>query len=380
MCGVGLIFKTISNDGSTQSRNRSRWSMTTLSLPQFVDGHRLTHSSESTFKSCPRKFFYRYRLGLTPANNSDALRLGSAFHIGLEALKGGKSIEDAVLEVFHAYAEQVCPPWLTQEEYATERETAIALVRGWHHQYGGDFICEYIAVEQSFELPIINPETNGITPKYKSAGKIDGIVKLPDGRIAIIEHKTTSEAIDSGADYWDKLTFDSQISRYYLAARNLGYDISTVIYDVVRKPGISPRNITKAARAQATADGHYFGVKLTATCPEHETPQMYGARLLADLKERPEFYFARNEITRIQADLDDFAWEQWAIMKQISESDRFGRWYRNTNSCNQWNKRCEYMDLCAGKCADPQEQTPAGFVVKYVLHPELAETTTGATV
>lgn len=347
--------------------------MTTIALPQFTDSHKLTHSAEACFRSCPRKFYYRYRLGISPAHNGDALRLGAAFHIGLEVLKSGKPIDFAVSEVWAAYAEQVCPPWMTQEEYATDRETAIAMVRGWHWQYSNDLICEYIAVEQSFELPITNPETGGVTPKYKSAGKIDGIVKLPDGRVAIIEHKTTSDAIDSGSDYWQKLTFDSQISRYYVSARQLGFDVSTIVYDVVRKPAIRPKNITKADRAQATADGNYFGLKLTTTCPERETPQMYGARLVADMKDRPEFYFARNEVTRLQSDLDDYAWEQWAIMKQISESDRFGRWYRNVGSCMSFG-RCEYLDICAGRCGDPHQQTPAGFVVKSVLHPELANT------
>ena len=345
----------------------------TIALSQLdQDRRKLTHSSESTFKTCPRKFFYRYRLGLTPAHDADALRLGSAFHLGLESLKGGKTITDAIRDVWGAYAETICPPWLTIEEYATERETAIALVKGWHQRYGEDGICTYVAVEKSFDIPIVNPETGRPTNLYTSGGKIDGIVQLPDGRLAIMEHKTTSDDISPGSDYWQRLTFDSQISRYYLAARAIGFDISTVVYDVMRKPSIRPKTVAKAERASATADGHYFGHRLTMTCPERETPQMYGARLADDLKRRPDFYFGRNEITRLQADLDDYSWEQWAIMKQIQESDKHARWYRNTAACTHFGSRCIYLDVCAGMCGDLQTNTPPGFKRADVLHPELA--------
>jgi uncharacterized Fe-S cluster protein YjdI len=331
----------------------------------------LTHSSESCFKVCPRKFQLRYRLGLRPAHDSDALRLGSAFHAGLEVLKGGATVAEAEQLIRGSYADATCPPWLQPDEFAVEEETAVALVRGYAKRYENDLIVEYVAVEQSFEIPIVNPDTGRQSKLFKSAGKIDGIVRLPDGRLALLEHKTTSDSIEPGSDYWRRLLMDSQISRYFLAAREVGFDVQTVVYDVVRKPQIRPKAVAKADRLYAVQQRGYFSLSLTGPCPERETPKMFGARLLHDLSERPEHYFARSEIPRLESDLNEYRGEQWQIAQQIHQADRHGRFYRNTNACLS-PYRCEYLDVCRGMCGDPNEQTPVGFKRADNLHPELA--------
>ena len=63
-----------------------------LTLPILKDGHLLTHSSEATFRTCPRKYLLSYRMALRPAHQHAALRLGSAFHLGLEVLKHGGTV------------------------------------------------------------------------------------------------------------------------------------------------------------------------------------------------------------------------------------------------------------------------------------------------
>lgn len=348
-----------------------------IALPQFDDGNLLTHSSEAAFKTCPRKFFLQYRIGLRPQHDSDALRLGSAFHVGLEQLKHGKDEDEAAAAVVTEYADHDCPPWLTPEDFDVERETAVALVRGYARRWGADAIVKYVAVEQAFTVPIVNPTTLRETPTFRSAGKIDGIAELPDGRIALIEHKTTSDNIEPGSDYWQRLMMDGQISRYVLAARDLGYDVQTTVYDVTRKPSIRPRNISKAERALATSRGDYYGVPLTMTCPERETPQLYGARLLADLVERPGFYFARNEIPRLEHDLAEFRAEQWSLQRTIRQAELDARewgaaaWPRNTGACTS-PYRCGFLDVCRGLRGDPTEKIPDGFRRAKVLHGELA--------
>lgn len=354
-----------------------------IELPQFPDAGLLTHSSEAAYKTCPRKFALQYRLGIRPAFDSDALRLGSAFHIGLEQLKAGKHEDEAATAVVMAYAEHDCPPWLTPEDFDTERETAVALVRGYARRWASDMIVDYVAVELPFNLPIVNPDTGHETPTFRTAGKIDGIARLPDGRLALVEHKTTGESIEPGSDYWSKLLIDGQISRYVLAARQLGHDVQTTVYDVTRKPQIRPKAIAKADRAQATSQGYYHGVKLTGMCPERETPQLYGARLLTDLAERPDFYFARMEIARLESDLEEYRWEQWTMQKSIREAELNTRvrglaaWPRNSGACTS-PYRCTYLDVCRGTKGDPAELIPDGFKRVERLHGELEVETTNA--
>ena len=354
-----------------------------IALPVFTDGNLLTHSSEQSYKTCARKFALQYRLGLRPAHDSDALRMGSAFHIGLEQLKSGKDEDEAAAAVVGAYADHRCPPWLTPEDFTVELETAVALVRGYARRWADDMIVDYIAVEMPFNLPIVNPDTGHETPTFRTAGKIDGIARLPDGRIALVEHKTTSDSIEPGSDYWSKLLIDSQISRYVLAARAMGYEVETTVYDVVRKPMIRPKAIAKADRAQATSEGYYHGVKLTGMCPERETPLLFGARLLADLTERRDFYFARMEIARLEADLTDFQREQWILQQTIRAADlKLREWGlaafpRNTGACTSPYK-CQYLDACRGLTGDPSESIPDGFRVIDRLHGELSTETTNA--
>lgn len=339
----------------------------------------LTHSSEACFKCCPRKYYLRYELGYRPAHAANALRTGGAFHAGVEAFRN-RSYPVAAVEAY--YAATSCPPWMTGFEYEVERATAVAMVRGYAAHYADDPIVRYVAVEKTFEIPIVNPYTRRKCYGMRSAGKIDAIVKLPDDRLAILEEKTVGIDVSPEADYWKRLLMDSQISRYFLAARAIGYDVQTIIYSVTRKPSIRPRAVSKAEARAADEAKSYFGLSLSGPCPSSETPQMFGARLLADMIKKPDFYFARVEIPRLDSDLDEYAHEQWTMQRTIRRAQLDARdagasaFPRNTGACLMWG-RCEFLDVCRGLCGDPNEQIPDGFVVAADRHPELSVTEAG---
>jgi hypothetical protein len=342
------------------------------------DGGQLTHSSESAWKACPRRFYLQYRLGIVSKWDSEPLRMGSAFHEGLEVLKANGGEDEAASHVHELYDAAECPPYLEAEEFDVERFTAVALVRGYARRYAGDLIVDYVANERKFNLPIINPETGRPTPTFTSAGKIDGIARLPDGRIALVEHKTTSESIELGSDYWRKLFLDAQLSRYVLAARAEGFPVETTIYDVTRKPDIRPRKVTKAEQAQVASLQSYFGLPMKGLSPERETPAMYGARLLNDLITRRDHYFARVEVPRLEHDLNEFQREQWILQQQIRDADLKSRSWgasaypRNAGACTL-PYRCKYIDICRGMTGDPTQEIPDGFRRAEHFHAELSD-------
>lgn len=350
--------------------------MTEIELPQFPDANLLTHSREACHKTCPRKHYLQYVLGLRPAHNGDPLRRGSMWHLGVGMIESGTDPADAVSAVRQAYADTPRPPWMeAEEEYDVECEMVVAMVLGHQRRWQTDAILETVAVELPFQVAIINPETGGITPTYLSAGQIDRIARLPDGRLALVERKTTSESLEQGGDYFQRLLLDSQISRYVLAARAIGHDVQTTVYDVIRTPMIRPKAISKSDRAMATSDGDYFGHPLTARCPERETPELYGARLLADMQERPDFYFTRVEIPRLESDLDEYRREQWIVQKQIRDAELKTRewgasaWPRNTGACNGMYA-CPFLPICRST-TQPTNDIPQGFRRVAVLHEEL---------
>lgn len=363
--------------------------------PQSIEPQKLTHSRMQAFKTCPKKHYYSYELGIRPIETAKPLRLGSAVHLGLDLRKQGKSGAEAVLAAMKPYDNR--PAWADDDEKAheweVERETVGCLLSGYFWRWEiPDLapelsIAEVVASEFAFDLPIKNPDTRSASRLFRLAGKIDGIVRLGDGRLAILEHKTVSEDIDPVADYWVRLRMDQQISLYMLAARAMGHNVQTVLYDCIRKPTIRPERVplldengvkivvdTATGERVRSKDGKKWresgdaaqGFTLQSRI---QTPQEFAEKLMADITERPDWYFARQEIPRLASDLDEFSAELWQIQQNIRLAQIDGRNYRNTGACKFNNSKCAYFNVCH-PTIDPT-QIPSGFVRVTNVHPEL---------
>lgn len=333
----------------------------------------LTHSRMLTAKTCHRKEWFKYELGLRRASTAKPLRMGRAVHLGIELWEKGQPEDEAIIKAAEDYG--VIPDWCKtdedQIEWLTEAEIVKRLLAGYFWRWGS-YRLETVSAEQVYSLPIINPETGKPTPSFTFGGKWDAIIKLADGRLAVRETKTAGADISPESDYWGKLAMDQQISGYMIAARREGFDVRTVLYDVIRKPSIKPKALTKADRSMVANSGTYFGEKITideSGVPERETPAMYGARLNQDISDRPDFYYARREIPRLDVDLEEFAQELWEQQLDTRNRQKTGRWYRNTSACLTMG-RCEYFDLCASGWK-PDAGTPSGFEIVECVHPEL---------
>lgn len=378
------------------------WAVKNISLPQMNGTKLLTHSRMSCFQRCPREHQYRYELGIRPAGETKPLRMGSAIHEGIDARAKGASVDEAICAALAPYAAQIDLDIDHEEEGAielhVEAETVRALLDGyftaWHNDWQpatagthGITPVECVASELAFMMPIDNPETGKRTNNFIAAGKIDRIVRLADGRLAVKETKTTGDSVDDASDYWLKLRIDHQISRYMLAAKHLGHDVQTVLYDVIHKPGIEPTRIplfdeegTKIVLDQngdrvRTKDGKKWretGDKelgyVLQTRPE--TAREYGLRLRADIANRPAFYYARQEIPRLSKDLDEYQVELWQQQQALRESQKHGRWFRNPSACSSMG-RCQYLNICHQ--GFDSDSIPAGFVRVDDIHPELTQ-------
>lgn len=363
-----------------------------MQLPQLITNSRL-----SCLKTCKRKHLFRYEFGVRPESEANYFRIGGSFHRGIELRRTGivswaGPIQDDATAIEHAVSqyETVNPAWDDERVYdwMIEREIVANMLAGYFWRWNGnDVIAEVVATEQPFEIEIRNPETGKSTPSFKLAGKIDGIVRLTDGRLAIHEIKTTGDDITVGSDYWSKLRIDSQISTYFHAAKVLGYDVQTILYDVAKKPAIRPSRVPildengmkivldAAGQRVMTKDGKKWresgdaaqGYELQT---RRETPAEFGARFLADITARPDHYFQRQEIPRLDADIQEFEQELWDQQLDLRQTQRTNRWYRNTNACSGFGV-CEYAQLCWNGIEVTREHPPTGFVAVADLHPEL---------
>lgn len=313
-----------------------------IELPQFPDAHRLTNSQIGTYRTCQRREYYSYRLGVRPDGQSKALRFGTMIHHGIELACKGMSPDDAVKSVSDYYEGIQWSGVGNPRDIEIEHMQVAALLNGyfWYwHTPQVDFrdylsVRTNVATERQFELKV----------PYQSkvfAGKIDGIVELANAQKAIRETKTTSEDMAPDSDYVAKLRIDNQISGYVLAAKSMGFAIDTILYDIIKKPTIRPLSATPEESRKYTKEG-----KLYANQREtDESASDYYDRLWDDIVANPTKYYARYNIPRTDDDLAEWREEIIDTMKEMQESYKKDRKSRNTSACLAFG-RCPYLDVC----------------------------------
>jgi len=326
----------------------------------------LTHSSMTCAKTCLKMYELKYVKGLRRQREETPLRVGSLVHLGLELGK---------IQPVQDY-----PDWCIEDEdqykWDCDQALAQAMVQAYLEYWADDNV-EVISREQEFYTKIINPETGGVTPSFVAAGKIDKTVKLPDGRLAIMEHKTTSDNLEEDSPYWRRLMMDQQISHYFIGAQDIGIDVETVLYDVIKRPSLQAKSIpilgeeglpivlvdeTGERAIKKNGEPYKTASKGMTAQKRPETPEEYGMRVYTDINDRPEHYFCRREIPRLDSDVDEFLHELWQQQKMLQECHKNGYFFRNTSACFKWNRPCEYFDVCtAGGLDDDDEFAPLGF-------------------
>ncbi len=375
--------------------------------------YHLSASSIASFKACPNRFRLAYREGLRPARDTESQRVGTKWHAMHEEYATARDLGLSPPEAINAacdFSKAEIPMWVTAEEWALEREILVRSFRFYHWYWNedqGDSI-EHLASEVPFNLPLHMPRTGlplNMTD-VKRVGKIDHIIQWR-GAICVLERKSTSKGITAESDYWERGKKDTQVSMYALAFRDLHSDllqelpifpidrIGGCLYDVWHKPTLKPSLLTQAETKCLIATGDYAGETfqvyyIPAGEPEgpvvlvggvkaeihpgvkgfavRETPAMFGARLAADMRNRPGFYFQRREIVRTDAELTAFRKELYAIYQAQKAYEKAGSWFSNESQCRA-TYPCPFIPVCYGPGADAVcdgKTTPDGFKRLFV--------------
>jgi len=212
-----------------------------------------------------------------------------------------------------------------------------------------------VAVESYVQAAIINPETNATSRTFESGGVLDVVAEYRSRRI-LIDHKTTSDDIeDPSGPYWRQLAIDGQPSHYMLLEWQNGRKVDEAVWDVMRKPSISPKKITKAEQRQAVANRKYFDRPLSQFSLDElqleprETLEMYEARLVWDCtQERPQRYFQRKTIPRLDSELIEYARDLWDHGQEILHARNAQRHTRNPWACMNYGSPCKFLGICSG--------------------------------
>ena len=168
----------------------------------------LTATSLNTFMRCSRLYFYRYILGYKPIEVAHSLKFGQIWHKMHEDHLNGKQLQlsnDSDLDEKISYA-----------------------MMGSYLDHWSESQLDIIECEQEHYLPLVNYDTLDESTEFVLGGKLDSIVSDSSGRFFIFERKTSSENLDAGSVYWERLIMDVQFSMYCMLT-----GISQGIYDVV---------------------------------------------------------------------------------------------------------------------------------------------------
>lgn len=323
----------------------------------------ITASSAACFRLCARRYQHAYVSGLRPIRTHEALRFGTAWH--------------ALMEQWWQ-RQPVTLPDVAGEAYEVAKLSAMlaaydarwAALRDQH---------EVVAIEAPFRAPLLDGQGRQVRG-WAIAGKIDGLLRR-DGQTYLLEHKTTSEDVTTGSDYWASLTLDAQVSIYHDGAAALGHAPVACIYDVARKPQLRPslvpvldaqnrkvvldaqgqRVLTQRGEPRQTADAAAGYVLQTRP----ETPEEYQARCLESIAASPNAYLAQAQIVRLDGELSAARDDLAGTARQIDQCAKAGSWPRNPRACFELG-RCNFFGLCSGSESDGE------FVRVDDVHPELA--------
>ena len=177
---------------------------------------------------------------------------------------------------------------------------------------------QWTGLESQFEIPYTLRDGR----KTVLRGKIDGDFLLQK-KLRLFETKTKSRIEEE--DLVDRLPFDLQVNIYMYALRRIKKVVpSGVWYNLIRRPGLKQG--------------------------KEESLLQFAKRCSDDIRERPEWYFSRLELSVSEKELD-----KWEGEFEDLVTDFYDWWqgkaghYKNTNMCETKYGRCEMLDICAAQ-------------------------------
>ncbi len=211
----------------------------------------LSASQISTYLACPRKWRFRYELGLTPEHRPAALSFGRAVHSAIETLhlaklEGESPDVSSLLRTFRADWQAEVDSGLS---FKSDESPGMLRWQGEH------LVAEYarwlgdrkvVAAELPFEVDLVDPETGEVSGE-RLRGYFDVIL---EGDV-IGEVKTAARRFDEGT-----LSRKLQFSAYAYAWRQLRDRDPTVLVVSLLKQ--KKPEVSEAVAPRTVADDAFF--------------------------------------------------------------------------------------------------------------------------
>jgi hypothetical protein len=295
----------------------------------------------STYKECPRKFYFAHKRHWRLAGAAMPLIFGLAWHEAQNVIWGGYQfvtsdkiteddlVESAMDEFNRVWADEGLTPWgdmsPDEQEKVGQRNPMVAKEMLYAYLDKRRFILELakiISVEQPFAVPIYPNR-----PDLWYIGRLDKNVEF-NGEHLVIEHKTTSEyKIDGGFknQFVDSFFPNSQVDGYIYAANMLDSKVKQVWVDA-------------ALVHKKVHDAFKF-------IPVVKNPEQLDGWL----------FDTQEWIRRIEEDT-----AKWEGEEQSGSTMQC--FPKNTNACQGKYGTCTYRSICTAYSNPEVHDLPEGFI------------------
>jgi hypothetical protein len=271
----------------------------------------LSYNKASIFRSCPKKFWWRYIEKLDPVTKLPSLSLGSILHEAFDLFYKGSSDQEVYQYISQAFDVEIGKEELSdQEDLLILKYTAQGM---WFYYPYKTVKFDHISSEEKFSIPLCRG--------WKFVGKVDGRVSQ-FGNWWVRELKTTS----LNQRQFEGRCHTSAQGTGYVYGLSTAYDIKGILYEYIKKPILRK------------------GVK--------ENADGFGRRIMQDYKDRPKIYYNHHLSYRNKQDLKNFHFDTCMLARHIEETLETGMFYRNMDSCWTFGSICPYEKICFSEVPD----------------------------
>lgn len=309
---------------------------------------RLSNSKANTYRRCPKKFFYKYELGLRPKKKKEELEKGSWLHEMLQAYYEGENWKKVWKELCKGYYKLFEEE---REELGDLPGETLRIMRSYIRRWKREDE-QYTVIDAELDEILTLP--NGLEFNFI----IDLIVEDDLGGIWLWDHKTTKgNFMDQ-----DYMLLDAQLARYFWAAEAMGYTpLRGVMFNEIRtKAPAIPGELKSGGLSQrANIDTDYYTYMQEIKRLELD-PAPY-EELLHRLKRNTGRFFRRTIMPKDKGLTKRTMRDLVQTAAEIQTAQQRDRFPRTVNKQCTWD--CEFKDVCIAELfgADPTSLIKANF-------------------
>lgn len=257
---------------------------------------KISHSRLQHYQTCPRLYYWRFVRNLVPTRTPLPLIVGKAVHAGLAShyAKEGKPTDHAHEMFDEVRAEE---PWMREElEGLATQEKYVDYILERYMEHWTDEPWTVLAPEIEGHIELREGE-------HLFFFRADLLISWR-GRPWLLEHKTTSQL---GTTFFNRFRNDGQITSYcYGIWKKLGHRPVGALINAIRK-----------------------------------TRNLEGVEFARDVVMRSEKQLT-DYMDQVALQCDDIE----TVIKAEYPEDDVRPWYMHTGSCNNWNRQCDFTELC----------------------------------